>query len=261
MGIKNFFINNMSKQQLLFIIIFIIISTLVYLIINKNNTYFVKNGYNSINTKFDPLYKKTNNYLSLETCNSLSKFLEDHPRNKKNTFSGSFKNTYGLSFSFRQDNLNLLDDFNKYDIEDLYPIVTKIINDISKKSNAYIVNVLIIEPKISNCSNKIVNYHYDDSLDIMSGKKIQLARWITANYLQLPKHFTSGELLIYDIGNKKNYLINPEVGSMVRFRGDSYHGVNKICSDEKTKRISLIIEHYELTPNQLINVPSFTIDI
>jgi len=64
-------------------------------------------------------------------------------------------------------------------------------------------------------------------------------------YLQVPKSFTGGELFLKKHEHDGIYKeIPPKPGKYVRFRGDMFHGVNRIYSNDKTYRLSIVFEQY-----------------
>ena len=113
--------------------------------------------------------------------------------------------------------------------------------------NAFIFNSLIIK---ANSKKNGIDIHYDDTLSIKTGllKRLILPKWISVIYLNLPKKFKGGSIMINNFRNYNFYCpkakIQPKVGKYIKFKGDSSHIVNNIESDEDDYRISIIFEQY-----------------
>lgn len=101
------------------------------------------------------------------------------------------------------------------------------------------------------------NFHYDNTLSIEKNNKDILPKFVTVLYLHLPTEFNNGHLIIKN--NNKYIKIKPKVSKLIKFRGDTYHGVENILSTNNDFRVSLVLEHYKLSNDNLKQVPEFKI--
>lgn len=229
-------------------------AVLLYNTFNSNDEIddFNKNFISS-NNEDDILYELYNNYLPDSMCNQIYNYIKKHPKGKKNNLSDSFKGSYGLSFSFKSK--NIYEHLKKYNLEQLNDIILKLINDTMDDSNAYYFNILTIPTK--KVSGLSADFHYDNTLTIEKDGKDILPRYVTVLYIHLPNNFDYGNLLINY--NNENIKIKPKINRLIKFRGDTYHGVENICSINKDVRVSLVMEHYKLNNDELKQMKDFTI--
>lgn len=252
------------KKVLIFILIILLVFKLFDYIKTyrnkKNNKEFHKefneefnNEYISVNTN-EPLYEIYNNYIPKHISEQLYLYIKNHPKNNKNNLSYSFKGSYGLSFSFK--NNNIYKNLKQYNLEQLYEIINKLIHNTTNDSNAYYFNILIIPTKKEN-KKMAANFHYDNTLSIEKNNKDILPKFVTVLYLHLPTKFNNGHLIIKN--NNDDIKIKPEVSKLIKFRGDTYHGVENMSSNNNDFRVSLVLEHYKLSNDDLKQVPDFII--
>ncbi|MEQ1895027.1 MAG: 2OG-Fe(II) oxygenase, partial [Planctomycetota bacterium] len=80
---------------------------------------------------------------------------------------------------------------------------------------------------------------------------------VSVLYLELPPAMEGGELVLAR-GKKHLAKIRPAPGMLVRFEGDLTHSIERLQSPGK--RLSLVCEQYELTADELAQIPGFTIE-
>lgn len=248
----------MKRNLIIFLLIISIIITLSLFYIYNNYNFDQFEEYVSVNSFFDKISYEKKNFLSQSQCKKLSKFLLNHKLLTSNKLSESFNNSRGIVIKFKKN-----ENLEKYFIDNNLKYIYEIFKKIKlKNTNAFIFNVLIIktENKYKDHSNVQVDYHYDDTLDIMYNNKSIMPYQITVIYIHLPKKFKNGELIINSFCCKNvAKIIKPKIGKIINFRGDSLHKVNKIFSKKKDYRISLVFEQYNIPKEKLIDVPNFEI--
>ena len=128
----------------------------------------------------------------------------------------------------------------------------------------FILNVLIIPSKKKSKYrknsllpiSKSVDYHYDTTIaynEKYENKYFNFSlvpECVSVLYIDLPKQFLNGELLLYRYGGLIQIgKIRPELGKLVEFNGILLHAVNDIFINNKSKnenRISIVLEQYTI---------------
>jgi hypothetical protein len=178
------------------------------------------------------------NFESKSQCDKISKHLLEHP---------SMVEGQGFSVYFDETD-DLESKFEKHNLKCIYEIFKKVKEP---KTNSHVCNVMVVPPCNDTTDKEIsVGGHYDGSIEETDCfGKYYLPLCTSVLYLQTPKKFTGGELFLKKYYDDKVYArISPIVGKYVRFRGDMYHGVHKMYSDENTYRLSIVFEQY-IIPN------------
>ena len=174
------------------------------------------------------------NFESKSQCDKISKHLLEHP---------SMVEGQGFSIYFDETD-DLESKFKKHNLKCVYEIFKRVRQP---KTNSHVCNIMVV-PTCNDTIDKEVSVggHYDGSIeetDLFGRYYMPLCT--TVLYLQTPKKFVGGELFLKKYYDDKTYAhIKPMVGKYVRFRGDMYHGVHKMYSDENTSRLSIVFEQY-----------------
>tara|TARA_Y100001970_G_C14159419_1_gene817601 strand:+ start:422 stop:973 length:552 start_codon:yes stop_codon:yes gene_type:complete len=182
--------------------------------------------------------------------------IESHKLIQKNPLTENFKSSYGFIIKFTDKTAYKLME------HDLKPIYELFLDIRDPRCNYFQFNPLVIEPLNTNSPrHNSIEFHYDNHATWYSWlveKKIYLPLFVSVIYVSLPEKFIGGNLVLKKFDRKKRYKkVRPSIGMHVNFRGDLFHGVEAIQSDEHVKRISLVFEQYSI-PN--FNPDAFTIN-
>jgi len=196
--------------------------------------HFIRQEHHKVHPFGYPFLVEKKNFEQIERCIDMSTHLLKHP---------SMVEGQGFSIYFDEaDDLELK--FAGHDLKCVYDIFKRVREP---KTNSYVCNVMVV-PLCNNKSDKEISVggHYDGSIEETDFfGKYYMPLCTTVLYLQTPKNFTGGELFLKKYYDDKTYAhIRPVVGKYVRFRGDMYHGVHKMYSDESTSRLSIVFEQY-----------------
>jgi len=148
--------------------------------------------------------------------------------------------TRGLVVKFNRDGVPRL--------QEEYPTLFRHFASVaSNSSNAFVMNILIVPPSNGEKTAQVAR-HVDDTVGI-TGWQDFIAHSVSVFYVTLPDSFSGGKLLLY--GNSKDNMqpldvIIPEENLLIAFRGDSFHSVEAFYSDSNTKRVSLVLEQYNI---------------
>lgn len=98
-------------------------------------------------------------------------------------------------------------------------------------SNAFVLNVLIVEPNASDPS-AAVGLHLDNTAAINSARKY-IAHSVSVLYLQVPKGMEGGELELFEtiedgIEAGPDATVIPAEGDLILFRGDAFHRISSM---------------------------------
>lgn len=101
-----------------------------------------------------------------------------------------------------------------------------------------------------------VGSHIDRSLHAYI-PEIDPPRCVTVLYVEVPKDLRGGVL---ELRRGKKFLarVTPQEGLLVEFDGDLDHGVQRL--ESPGLRLSLVMEQYDLSAEELAGVPEFTIE-
>ena len=249
----------MEDNTRIIIIIMLIICILIASFVNGSglSDYWT---FHNVYPRNYPLIIEQENYLSSSKCKNLSEYLLNHKLMGKQVLNSDFKGTRGILATFN-DSVASEESFKKSGLEEIYSIFKNIKEP---NTNAYIFNVLVIPPSRQDIKPIKINKHFDCTMNEQDWLgRDYLPLCVTVLYLNLPKTFTKGKLQTYKFGGSKKRLykaITPAIGKRVQFRGDMYHGVEAIYSDEDIPRISLVFEQYIMPKNKLLDKP-FEFDI
>ena len=199
---------------------------------------FIRQEHHKVHPFGYSLLDEKENFESKSQCDKISKHLLEHPSMVEGQgFSIYFDETDDLESKFKKHNLNCI-----------YEIFKRVRQP---KTNSHVCNIMVV-PTCNDTTDKEISVggHYDGSIEETDFfGKYYMPLCTTVLYLQTPKKFTGGELFMKKYYDDKTYAqIRPMVGKYVRFRGDMFHGVHKMYSDESTCRLSIVFEQY-IIPN------------
>lgn len=164
-----------------------------------------------------------------------------------NNLNMRFAGTYGFSVVFRREQLS--------EVERQFPaFASYLARAVRPGCNAFFLNPLLV------ADGAQVMPHIDLSLQTYC-PATRTPRFVTVLYVAVPEKMRGGELRLYE-GDRPVATITPRKGSMLTFRGDLRHEVTEVLSgapDIYEARLSLVIEQYRLTEDQLRLLPPYQI--
>ena len=188
-------------------------------------------------------YQIQNNVLSDRYLKKLWNNINSNSYFAVNNLNRDFVNTKGFSVVFRRDGLPK--------VEQTFPFFKPYLEiALQHDCNAFYLNPLLLE------EGSRVDPHIDRSLRSYC-KTIDPPFLVSVLYVQIPKHMSGGELILKS-SKRQVGKITPQANSLVYFQGDLTHCINPI----KTvgNRLSLVCEQYALTPDELEDIPIFTVE-
>lgn len=160
-----------------------------------------------------------------------------------NQLSESFTGTRGFSVVFKASSVT--------EVNFQLPFFKTYLETTLKKAcNAFYLNPLILE------KGACVKPHIDSSLSFYA-KEILIPKIVSVLYVQVPNDLQGGELSLQE-NDCPIFQIQPQVNTLLHFRGNLNHSVNEVQSSQT--RISLICEQYNLNETQLQYIPGFEIE-
>ncbi len=189
--------------------------------------------------KYYELRPKT---FSLDYLNSLGLQILSCPYLEASYLSDKFAGTKGFSVIFKHSGIG--------EVERHFPFFQPYLRiALQPGCNAFYLNPLVIE------GGACVDPHIDCSLSVYS-KPIVIPTVVSVLYVQVPPDLQGGELVLHERGYKVGQ-IQPQANTMLYFRGNLTHSVNKVKSSQV--RISLVCEQYNLSETRLQQIPEFEI--
>ncbi|MEM7771297.1 MAG: 2OG-Fe(II) oxygenase [Cyanobacteria bacterium P01_E01_bin.6] len=188
-------------------------------------------------------YQVQDNVLSDRYLNKLWKNVNSSSYFTINNLNRDFVQTKGFSTVFRRDGLSI--------VEQEFPFFKPYLEiALQSDCNAFYLNPLLLQ------AGSRVDPHIDRSLRSYC-KTIEPPFLVSVLYVRVPENMEGGELVLK---SAKRHVgkITPQTNSLVYFQGDLTHSVNPV----KTvgSRLSLVCEQYALTPDELEDIPQFTVE-
>ncbi len=118
--------------------------------------------------------------------------------------------------------------------------------------NAFYLNPLLLQ------TGSRVDPHIDRSLRSYC-KTIDPPAMVSVLYVEVPADLVGGELVLRD-RKKQVGEIKPQENLLLHFQGDLTHSVKAVQTNHRGRRLSLVCEQYRLEPNQLSDIPDFTVE-
>lgn len=188
-------------------------------------------------------YQIQNNVLSDRYLKKLWSNINSNSYFVVNNLNRDFVNTKGFSVVFRRDGLSR--------VEQTFPFFKPYLEiALQPDCNAFYLNPLLLE------EGSRVDPHIDRSLRSYC-KTIDPPFLVSVLYVRIPNNMNGGELILKS-AKRQVGKITPQTNSLVYFQGDLTHCINPV----KTigNRLSLVCEQYALTPNELEDIPMFTVE-
>ncbi|NJK51030.1 2OG-Fe(II) oxygenase [Candidatus Gracilibacteria bacterium] len=116
--------------------------------------------------------------------------------------------------------------------------------------NAFYLNPLLLQ------KGSRVDPHIDRSLRSYC-KTVEPPMVVSVLYLQVPPNLQGGELVLRNY-KKQIGQIKPEINTLIYFQGDLTHSVKAVKTPGM--RLSLVCEQYNLSENELEEIPEFAVE-
>jgi len=160
-----------------------------------------------------------------------------------NTLNRDFVGTRGFSVVFRGE--------ARGRVEREFPFFAPYLaRALRQDCNAFYLNPLLL------VAGSRVDPHVDRSLRSYCAE-LDPPLAVSVLYVEVPPAMRGGDLVLRR-GKKQLGRITPAQNTLVTFDGDLTHSVDRMETDGS--RMSLVCEQYRLTPDELSQVPEFTIE-
>ena len=190
-----------------------------------------------------PYYRQQPNAFDPAYLNDLQGEILACPYFAVNNLNRDFVGTKGFSVVFQRAGLATVEQafpfFKPYLAQALQP-----------DCNAFYLNPLLLQ------QGSRVDPHIDRSLRSYC-KTIHPPAIVSVLYVQVPGDLQGGELVLRNHKQQVG-LIRPQQNTLVHFQGDLTHSVNPV--QVPGKRLSLVCEQYCLSPDELHDIPVYTIE-
>jgi hypothetical protein len=160
-----------------------------------------------------------------------------------NNLNRDFVGTKGFSVVFQRSHIP--------EVERRFPYFKPYLDRaLDPTCNAFYLNPLLLK------QGSRVDPHIDRSLRSYC-KTVEPPAIVSVLYVQVPDSLQGGELVLR---NRKQQVgqIKPQVNTLVYFQGDLTHSVNAVTTTGT--RLSLVCEQYNLSEDELDEIPAFTIE-
>lgn len=160
-----------------------------------------------------------------------------------NALNRDFVGTRGFSVVFRRESIG--------EVERVFPYFKAYLERALREDcNAFYLNPLLLE------EGSRVDPHIDRSLRAYC-KTVVCPAVVSVLYVAVPPGMRGGELVLQR-GRKHLARIKPVVNTLLFFGGDLTHSIDRL--EGRGTRTSLVCEQYCLTPEELEQIPGFTVE-
>lgn len=160
-----------------------------------------------------------------------------------NNLNRDFIDTKGFSVVFKRSEISK--------VEKQFPFFKPYLEQVLKPNcNAFYLNPLVLK------ENSRVDPHIDRSLRSYC-KTVEPPLTVSVLYVEVPSNLEGGELVL-STHKRQVGQIKPKINTLVYFQGNLTHSVNKMKSGGT--RLSVVCEQYDLTENELQEIPPFLIE-
>jgi hypothetical protein len=187
----------------------------------------------------DPRCMVVDDALSAVKLQALTDAVLASPGLGDSQLAGTFAHTRGFGLIFRARERAALLEHNPW----ARPFVELALAHAPDDANAWYLNALLVPP------GGAVGLHYDGTLREPSGEADALARRVTVLCLRAGDGAGGALRLLHD--DELVREIAPRAGRFVSFDGALAHEVTAREARAQRPRLSLVVEHYALTPGAL----------
>lgn len=188
-------------------------------------------------------YQLQTNVLPNNYLNDLWGEIQSSPYFAINNLNRDFINTKGFSVVFQRQGLTT--------VENKFPFFKPYLDlALQPNCNAFYLNPLLLK------EGSRVDPHIDRSLRSYC-KTIDPPNLVSVLYVRVPENMEGGELVLKS-AKRQIGQIKPQANTLVHFQGDLTHSVNAVKTPGN--RLSLVCEQYNLTEDELEEIPVFTLE-
>ncbi|MEA5576529.1 2OG-Fe(II) oxygenase [Anabaena sp. UHCC 0451] len=188
-------------------------------------------------------YQLQTNVLPNNYLNDLWGEIQSSPYFAINNLNRDFINTKGFSVVFQRQGLTT--------VEEKFPFFKPYLDlALQSNCNAFYLNPLLLK------EGSRVDPHIDRSLRSYC-KTIEPPDVVSVLYVRVPENMEGGELVLKS-PKRQVGQIKPQTNTLVYFQGDLTHSVNAVKTTGN--RLSLVCEQYNLTEDELEEIPVFTLE-
>lgn len=213
-------------------------------------------------TADQPLVERRENVLDDETFKKVQACLIGHPMITTNHLNPEgFNGTRGFVINFSHKGVDKFLEEDKFNCGDFHPLRPFFEAARHPETNGFVMNVLVCD-KPTTIDTLSVKDHVDDTLSHTKPGTSFLAHTVSVMYVSVPPDMQGGQLEL--LGDMKRYMtvgegqelspvetIVPKLNLHAEFRGDSYHRVRGYATATSTLRISLVLEQYLVSEENL----------
>lgn len=195
-------------------------------------------------TRFLWPHQTRENTLASEHLEELLNSVLRSPYLAESDLNEGFSTTKGFSLMFRRDKLERA----KTLMPELEPYFDSVLKP---NANAFFLNPLVIHGggAVGAHADKTLSSYIDDA---------PYPFCVSVLYLSLPTPRTGGDIVFHrSFGRRK---VVPKDNLLLEFPGWLKHEVTALSSKSSNPRVSLVMEQYELTPQQLESLQPWHLD-
>ncbi len=188
-------------------------------------------------------YQQQTNLFSQNYLNDLWGEIHASPYFSINNLNRDFVNTKGFSVVFQRVGI--------IEVEQKFPFFKPYLDlALQPSCNAFYLNPLLLK------EGSRVDPHIDRSLRSYC-KTVQPPNLVSVLYVRIPENMEGGELVLKS-SKRQLGQIKPQSNTLLCFQGDLTHSVNVVKTPGY--RLSLVCEQYNLTEDELQEIPEFTLE-
>jgi len=205
------------------------------------------------------LVRKVDGFMPDEEFSRIQNCIRNHPLTGKSVLEDkAFSSTRGFVIGFNRDGISTFK--NDVRFECLHSYFDRAVYH---GANAFVMNVLVCHIP-TNKSDVVVDVHIDNTVRTWY-PGITFAHQVNVLYMSVPHDMKGGDLQIFKYGPDPRHepdgsfkpreeiirlqpddSVTPQENMMVAFRGDAYHRVMGYETQTAEKRISLVLEQYQV---------------
>lgn len=174
---------------------------------------------------------------------SLARAIRASPLFTTNTLNRDFVATRGFSVVFRRTELPRV-------TREFPGFAAYLARALRADANAFYLNPLELE------RGSRVDPHIDRSLRSYL-EDVLPPLCVSVLYVEVPPGMQGGELVLAR-GKRTLARVRPAAGTLVVFDGDLTHSIERV--ETPGRRLSLVCEQYELTPDELEHIPPYALE-
>ena len=188
-------------------------------------------------------YRQQTDIFAIADLHTLRGEILSCPYFAVNNLNRDFVGTKGFSVVFQQSGLET--------VKQQFPFFAAYLDcALEPNCNAFYLNPLLLK------EGSRVDPHIDRSLRSYC-KTVEPPAIVSVLYVQVPTDLQGGELVLRNHRQQVGQ-IKPRMNTLLHFQGDLTHSINPVKVNGT--RLSLVCEQYSLSPDELQEIPEFTIE-